>query len=227
MVAQAQTGFTVDTVAPDLAISAPDAANNASLRQITVTYGDATSGVDLGTLQITLDGASLTAGCATQAATATCVPQPQPEGLHVVSAVLDDRAGNMAAANLTYSVVLAPPAVTLATPSDGSLVRSPSLPVSGTVSGPDPIVALTVNGSPAALVAGQFQFALTLVEGANSVLVSALDSTGKEGAATATVTLDTQPPALSIDPPAAKLTNQSTVHISGHASDANGIASVT
>jgi hypothetical protein len=225
--AQAQTDFTVDTVAPDLTISAPDAGNGASLAQFTVTYHDATSGVDLSTLQITLDGASLTAGCAVQAATATCVPQPQPEGLHVVSAVLDDKAGNMAAANLTYSVVFAPPVVTLATPADGSLVRSPSLPVSGTASGPDPIVAVTVNGSPAALVGGQFQFALTLVEGANSVLVSALDSSGKEGTATATVTLDTQPPALSIDPPAAKLTNQPTVHISGHASDANGIASVT
>jgi uncharacterized Zn-binding protein involved in type VI secretion len=225
--AQAQTGFTVDTVAPDLAISAPDAGNNASLAQFTVTYGDATSGIDLSTLQITLDGASLTGGCTVQAATATCMPPPQSEGLHVVSAVLHDKAGNMAAANLTYSVVFAPPAVTLATPADGSLVRSPSLPVSGTASGPEPIVAVTVNGLPAALAGGQFQFALTLVEGINSVLVSALDSTGKEATATATVTLDTEPPALSIDPPAAKLTNLPTVHVSGQASDFNGIAAVT
>ncbi|HLX07841.1 MAG TPA: DNRLRE domain-containing protein, partial [Thermoanaerobaculia bacterium] len=192
---QAPMGFTVDTIPPSLAISAPDAANNASLGQLTVTYGDAGSGVDLTTLQITLDGVSLTAGCTVSAASASCVPQPQPEGLHVISATLDDRAGNMAAANLTYEVVLAPPTVILATPADGSLVRQPTLAVSGTVGGPSPIATVTVNGLPAALAGGQFQAALTLVEGANAVLVSALDSTGKEGTATATVILDTQPPA--------------------------------
>jgi hypothetical protein len=226
-VAHAQTGFTVDTVAPDLTITAPDAANDASLRQVTVAYDDATSGIDLTTLHITLDGADLTAGCTVQALTATCAPQPQPEGLHVVSALIKDRAGNGAAANLTYTVVFAPPAVTLIAPVDGSLVSSPSLAVSGTASGPNPVVTVNVNGSPAALAGGQFQATVVLTEGINVLLVTALDSSGKEGTATATVTLDTQPPSLSIDPPAVKLTNQPTVHISGQASDANGIASVT
>jgi glucodextranase-like protein/carboxypeptidase family protein/Big-like domain-containing protein len=226
-VAHAQTGFTVDTVAPNLTITAPDAANDASLRQVTVAYDDATSGIDLTTLHITLDGADLTAGCTVQAASSTCAPQPQPEGLHVVSALVKDRAGNGAAANLTYTVVFAPPTVTLMAPADGSLVSSPSQAVSGTVGGPKPVVTVNVNGSPAALAGGQFQATVVLTEGINVLLASALDSSGKEGTATATVTLDTQPPSLSIDPPAVKLTNQPTVRISGQASDANGIAAVT
>ncbi len=226
-VAQAQTSFTIDTVAPNLTITAPDAANNVSLRQVTVAYDDATSGIDLTTLKITLDGTSLTSVCTVQALSASCAPQPQAEGLHVVSALVKDRAGNAAAANLTYTVVFAPPTVTLMVPADGSLVASPSQAVSGTVSGPNPVVTVNVNGSPAALAGGQFQATVALTEGINVLLVSALDSSGKEGTATAAVTLDTQPPSLSIDPPAVKLTNQPTVRISGQASDANGIASVT
>jgi hypothetical protein len=224
---QAQTEFIVDTVPPTLAITAPDAVNDSSLGQLTVSYGDTASGVLLASLHVLMDGTDITPACAIQAASASCAPAAQGEGSHVVSATVMDQAGNMAAANLSYEVVLTPPAVIVATPLAGALLNAASLAVAGTVAAASPVVAVTVNGSPASFSGGRFAATVTLGEGVNAILVSAVDSTGKEGTATLSVILDTQAPALSIATPSPLLTNQPAVTIAGQVSDANGIGAVT
>jgi hypothetical protein len=225
--ARASWSFTTDVTPPTLAVTSPSGPVTAgSQAQIGVAYGDATSGVDLASLRVSLDGTDLTASCAVAAASAACPSPALPPGSHAVAASIRDRAGNAATASLSFQVVAPLPAIAITSPADRSYSRNPSIQVTGTISGA--IAAVTVDGQPATLGRGGFTAAVTLTPGVNLLVAVATDTAGNQTSAAVTVTLDTQPPALTLKTPVPGLiTNQAQVQVAGSASDDTGIATLT
>ena len=230
--AAASAGFKIDTVLPSLAFTSPASSvvTGDPTPAIALAYSDDTSGLDLSTLQITLDGTSLVASCTAGPSAVTCEPPSLAGGAHTVSAVLRDRTGHIASALLAFELVLDldPPSIVLTAPVQGSLVKTPEILVTGTVADDGQVVSVRVNDIEATLSAGSFQATLTLQDGFNDIFVVAADATGKQNFVSLTVTLDRTPPQLSVENPAPQqLTNQEEVRVAGEAADESGIASLT
>jgi hypothetical protein len=100
-----------------------------------------------------------------------------------------------------------PPQVAITSPANGAFVNTPMLRVTGTVTADGILAGVTVNGSPAAVSGIVFTAEVPVTEGANEILVRAVDTTGKESFVTATVQLDTVTPVLtlSLNPDAGKI----------------------
>jgi Glucodextranase, domain B/Bacterial Ig-like domain len=225
--AQASWSFTTDVTPPALLITSPASATvGTATPTLAVSYSDVTSGVDLTSFHILLDGADLTATCQVAAVAATCTPAPLAAGPHTLAASLRDRAGNQASASLAFTVVL-PPTVTITSPADGSYSRNATIQVTGEVTGS--VSSLTVNGVPASLSqGGGFTATATLTEGFNQILALATDAAGDQGTAAIGVILDTTPPTLTVAAPAAgMITNQAQIAVTGIATDDNGVAALT
>jgi hypothetical protein len=225
---QATVSFTTDTQGPIVSFTAPGATTANPAPGLAVSYSDTSSGVDLSTLHVTLDGNPLTA-CNASGTSAVCQPSTLAVGTHGATATLRDRAGNPGAASLSFSVLdITSPAVVLTVPTDGAFVNTPSVLVTGTISDDSQVASVSVNGIQASLVNGAFQVPVTLVDGFNEIEVDAFDTAGNLGLATRSVTLDRTPPQLLVKAPVAgQLVNQGEVRVSGQATDDGALAEVT
>jgi hypothetical protein len=105
--ASATLHFKVDTERPALAIQEPSKPVLTDVERLSVRvgYGDSTSGIDLGTLRISLDGTEL-AGCSRDGASATCQTPLLDAGFHALRAEVRDLAGHAASASFTFETVL-------------------------------------------------------------------------------------------------------------------------
>jgi hypothetical protein len=120
-----------------------------------------------------------------------------------------------------------PPNLAITAPANGAFVNTPTLHVTGTASDDGVVARVTVNGIAATVSNGQFAADVPLFLGANEVTVQAVDASGNQAFAVATVTLDTQPPSLIVEAPIdGQLTNVTVVRVAGRAEDDNGIAGV-
>ena len=92
-----------DLVPPTLAVTAPTGtvSGGSSIHTI-VQYADATSGVDLTTLQIRYDGAVITSSCTVGPVSADCLIPSVTAGTHLVHATLNDKAGNASTAQRSF-----------------------------------------------------------------------------------------------------------------------------
>jgi hypothetical protein len=98
-----------DAVPPKLAIVSPNlpyAVNTAP--PIVLRYSDGGSGLDLGSLAVAVDGASILGACTVAAATATCTPPALADGPHTVHAGVSDHAGNSATADASFTFLVSP-----------------------------------------------------------------------------------------------------------------------
>ena len=141
-----------------------------------------------GTTVSTLDGAPFVSGTTVSA-----------EGVHQLSVVSGDRAGNSSARSVSFTVDTTSPALSITQPVPGSVVGALPAALFGTCSD-----ALRVSsaGSNVTPVNGTFTFsAWPFVEGRNTVLVTAVDAAGNEARATAEYVVDVEAPALSITTP--------------------------
>lgn len=119
------------------------------------------------------------------------------------------------------------PAVTLAQPQDGTVTAASTITVTGTAAGASGPVTVTVNGQAVPLQRSVFTSQAGLVLGANLIEVEATDLYGNVGVASATVTLATTPPAITVMQPApGALINAARVQVIGKASDEIGVKSV-
>jgi hypothetical protein len=225
--AQAQWSFTTDTTPPTLAFTSPSGQVPAGTSPpIVVAYGDATSGVNLGSLHVSLDAADISASCTAGPASATCASPALAAGTHSAAASITDQAGNLATASLTFQVTAALPAISITSPADGSYFKVASVQVVGTVN--SAVTAVTVGGQPATLSQGSFTATVTLTQLFNQLLAVATDAVGNQASAAVGVTLDTTPPAVTLTAPApGQITNQPQVQVSGSATDDTGIAALT
>jgi PKD repeat protein len=234
--AQASWSILIDTQSPTVTFERPDPVllSTSPTIPIQVRLGDGLSGVDLGTLSLSIDGQDLDDSCAfdelSDGFEVTCTSAELASGQHLLAAAVRDRATNLASAQLVVqlTVDLTAPTVTIASPVDGALVNTPTAVVDGTVSDDGPVSSLTLDGQPVQLQPdGSFSAPVSLLEGSNVVVAVATDDTGKQGTASITLNLDSTPPRLEMTAPAqSQLVNQSTVRVEGSATDESGVAQV-
>ncbi|MEM1204479.1 MAG: PKD domain-containing protein, partial [Acidobacteriota bacterium] len=125
------------------------------------------------------------------------------EGANPITASATDSLGRTVTATVTAVLDTTPPKIALASPLDGTVVRQPTVSVSGWVNeaagGYDGIADLqvTVNGAPAGLVNGSFVVVdLALVPGDNVLTAAAQDPSGNVATDSITVRYDDSPGVL-------------------------------
>jgi MYXO-CTERM domain-containing protein len=149
------------------------------------------------------------------------------DGAYTATATATDRAGNEADASVTFSVDSAMPSVSITAPADMSATNDATLGIGG-LANPNIVVAVTVRDAAGMTVAtatatadaqGMWTLQLTdaLADGAYEVTATVTLPNGRTATQTSDVTVDTMAPAIALLTPAAGLTGQSAVVISGTA----------
>jgi len=92
-------------------------------------------------------------------------------GAYIARLTVNDGVVDSAPADVSITVVVPPPTVTISEPADLSVVTAISVTVRGTVD--DPNATVTVNGVPVANNNGNYTAAVALAEGSNTVTVIA------------------------------------------------------
>lgn len=142
-----------------------------------------------------------------------------------------DKVGNAHTEPFVVKLDTTAPAVTISTPSAGATVTSATLAVSGTAT--DALSGIDVvkcNGATATRSGNNFDCSVTLVTGDNLVTVSATDIAGNINNITRHVTYnpDASAPVVTITSPANNsFTKQTTVIVTGTATDDVAVATVT
>ena len=117
---------------------------------------------------------------------------------------VSDNDGNAAAAkSTTYKVDTVPPTLNITAPANELVTNSASLVVRGTTNDAtsSPVtVKMTLNNTDQGTVSvdtsGVFTKTLTLVNGLNTIVITATDAAGKASSVTRAVTLDTSKPVV-------------------------------
>ncbi|MFY9822420.1 MAG: DNRLRE domain-containing protein, partial [Thermoanaerobaculia bacterium] len=122
-----------DAVPPKLTIASPNlpyVAGSAAV-PVVLQYGDGGSGLDLASLAVTVDGASVLGSCTVAAGTAACTPPALADGPHTIHASIGDHAGNVTAADAGFTLLVRPGTHTATLPATGDsylLAGSPNQP---------------------------------------------------------------------------------------------------
>src|SRR5215471_14705638 len=142
------------------------------------------------------------------------------DGAFTIDVQATDRAGNTAHRTVHFSVDTVPPRITNVSPADGSLLTSSPQPVTGNC---DDAVSVTVNGVSAAVSGGKFRIdSFSFPEGPVTLAITARDLAGNVGTASVAITVDSLPPIITIDSPAAgSYLKTATATVTGVATDAN------
>jgi 3D (Asp-Asp-Asp) domain-containing protein len=233
--AQASRRFGTDTVVPALVITSPaDQTGVGTLAlDVALAFSDVGSGIDPASLKVAIDDIDESQACTLTGETASCHVPDLRSGTHTILAEIHDRAGNSATSSSSVSLLpgVIDLAVTIGVPADGSFVNTPVTHITGTVSGAGPGLAVSVNGTDAAVAAdGTFQADIPLAEGGNPIEALASDNAGGFGSVDVEITLDTQAPDITLNRPApAEVFNAPSAHVAGQVTDReeSGVASVT
>jgi hypothetical protein len=221
-----QLALPAGPIAPQLEFAAP--ASGSALNTARPTFELRYSGedVDLDSLALTADAASLAVSCATQAGIAMCtVLAPLADGSYDITATIADAAGNVSdPALLRIEIDTAAPVITVTSPADGALTNVASVGISGALSEP---AALTVNGAAVAVADLRFAHAASLSEGRNDFLLRAVDAAGNAGARAVSVTLDTVPPPAPVIGSITARAASGQVTVTGSAGSVEGGSQVT
>jgi hypothetical protein len=217
----------LDTVAPSVAISTPLDGTNLNTPVITIS-----GSIDDPAALVTVNGLpAINSGGVWMLVGFTL-----QEGTNTLLVEARDPAGNKGSTSATVVLDTIPPVVAITAPVDGLYTNIVQVTVSGTVN--EEVTSVTVNGTSATLNAGStpvanttFTTTLTLVEGINSIVVTAVDKAGNTGTATINVTLDTIAPQIAVIGPAdGALLNNGQITFGGSAAEpvtqvtVNGIA---
>lgn len=210
----------LDRTAPSLDVTGPSGTViGDSTPEVTLQYADPLSGIDAGSVRVSVGG-NLLAGCTAGPTSASCETPPLTSGDYSVVAQIADVAGNLVGRVHSFTLSLATPLdVTITGPATGHLTRELSVEVTGTL---DPAAeTVTVNGVAAVLGGGVFVAAgVPLIEGNNALTAVATNAAGGVGTATVTVVRDTTPPTVLIESPAAgQVVTSSTVAVVGLVND--------
>lgn len=127
------------------------------------------------------------------------------DGANTFSATATDQAVNVSPASLPLVVVLdtKAPQLTVSTRADGSYTNNATLNITGAATDNVGMKELKVNGTGVTLNAdGGYSHTIALQEGANRILVLAVDQAGNESSDSRTVNLDRAPPVITVAAPA-------------------------
>ena len=203
-----------EKVAPVITILTPTSGAYVTNNKQTVTFNitDETggSGVNLSSLVVKQDGTAVAAStikstAITNGYSVTYTPATAlTDGSHTVTITVSDNDGNAATAkSTTYTLDTVPPTLNITAPVNELVTNAASLVVRGSTndvsSSPVTVKILlgtTDQGAITGASDGTFSKTLTLVEGSNTITVTATDAAGKASTVTRTVTLDTSMPVV-------------------------------
>lgn len=201
-----------EKVAPVIVITYPTASaliiNNKPVIRWKVTDND--SGVNPGTIGITIDnGSKVTSGITKTAISGgyECTYTPTTalaDGSHTIKFDASDNDGNAATQkSVTFKVDTVPPTLSITAPANNLVTNKAACTVTGTtndVTSSPVSVTVKLNSGAAQDVTvnadGSFSKALTLANGENTITIVATDSAGKSTTVVRKVTLDTAAPVI-------------------------------
>lgn len=212
----------LDTTPPALAITSPGEGDVVAEGQpsIAVSYSDQ-NGVDTTSLVFGANGSALAVDCTLGETSGSCTPTGfLPTGPVTLVATIADSVGNVASAQVRFSVGAAPLAITITEPAEGAVFGASPITVRGDVS--DPTAAVMVGDVFATVSGTTFEAtAVVITEGPNTLIARTRDDARDEAVATRSVILDTRPPILSILSPADRsVLLEASAVVSGYVSDA-------
>lgn len=201
-----------EDIAPVSIITAPTEGQRLVNAKPTVTWTvtDNDSGVNSGTIGITIDnGSKVTAGISKTAITGgySCsypIATALSEGSHVIKVDAQDYDGNNAVQRVVNIIVdTIPPQLSITSPTNNLVTKTATLAVSGTTDDATSkpcIVTVQLNNGTAQEIPvgsnGAFSTNITLIEGTNTIKVVSTDKAGKSTPVTRTVILDTKAPII-------------------------------
>jgi hypothetical protein len=171
------------------------------------------SGINIASLSLKIDGGTaITNGSPGMVCTVVtngydCTytpPSALTDGVHTVTIDVSDFDANTAVqASRTYTVDTVPPILNVTNPSNNFITNVAAMVVQGTTNDAtsSPVtVAIKLNNvdqGAVTVTSGNFSKALTLAEGANTIVITTTDAAGKVTTVTITGTLDTSVPNIS------------------------------
>ena len=194
-----------EKVAPVISITAPSEGAYITNTTPTIEFSvtDADSGVNSGTIAVTIDGtaiSSVTKTAITGGYKCTCTPEALKDGAHTISVTASDNDGNAVASAKTssFTVDTVPPTLSVTAPTDGLITNKSTVTVTGkTDDATSKPVTVTVNGTAVTVgTDGAFSKDVSLANGSNTITIIAKDKAGKTTTVTRTVTLDTVAPVI-------------------------------
>ena len=203
-----------EKVSPTITIVSPTSGasvvNNKQPVTFTVVDESGGSGINISSLVVKQDNTAVASSTITSTAitngySVTYTPATAlSDGSHTVTITVSDNDGNAAAAkSTTYKVDTVPPTLNITAPANELVTNSASLVVRGTTNDAtsSPVtVKMTLNNTDQGTVSvdtsGVFTKTLTLVNGLNTIVITATDAAGKASSVTRAVTLDTSKPVV-------------------------------
>lgn len=197
-----------ERVAPTVSAISPATGSSVITNSPTVTFTvtDSDSGIDISTLDIKVDGTSVSTGITTSAMTGgysvTLTGLTLTDGSHTIVASVSDHDGNSDSESTTFTVDTVAPTLNVTSPSTGTVTAISTVHVIGTTNDTtsSPVtVTIAVNGTTQATVtpqSGSFDETITLSVGSNAIVITATDTAGKTTTQTVNVTYDNSVPEI-------------------------------
>jgi hypothetical protein len=139
-----------------------------------------------------------------------------------ISGMAIDNVGNSASASVTVKIDKTPPAVTVASPPNGSTISLSTVAIGlhGSVSdGLSGLSSVTCNGSPGSVSGSNFNCTVLLTQGPNSISVQATDVAGNSSSSALALTYAPAPQIAITSPANLSITNLSPSTVIGTVSD--------
>ncbi len=134
----------------------------------------------------------------------------------VVTGTCVDRAGNTASVRQIVNLDKTRPQLSIEVPAIGQFLPRSPVTVRGTVQDATAITALAADGMTGTVAEGAFAIDVAIAPGPNTIEVAATDTAGNVGRAAVSVTLDADPPVITLAEPAeGAVTNQSAISVMG------------
>jgi len=212
-----------DKTAPTLTVKSPADGLVTVAASVTVSGTASDSG---GLKGVTVNGSAVTVAANGGFSTTVSLAN----GQNTITVTATDNSGNTSTVSRTVTKATQGPITAITSPSNGAILGSKTVTVTGTVSDAvSPVVGVTVNGTAAAVSGGTFTAGVTLQEGQNTITAVAVNQVGLSTMVSVSVTVDTAAPQISLTSPTAGLmVKDAAFLVTGTVSDSGpGVASVT
>jgi len=148
--------------------------------------------------------------------------QPMGDGSHTMIVQAGDFAGNLATTAWSFSIDTTAPRLDITSPTPDLVTSAATVTVTGLT---EPGASVSIGGSSVFVdSSGAFSAAVALVEGTNTIDVSATDASGNRAATSLTVVSDSTAPAISLlRSSAGLLTSRELTVVSGVVSEASSL----